>query len=155
MFGGGAIGGVVNIITRKGGAVHAQATARRRRPGTGPVATNGAGRRGGLWGGAFERLPPTAIREFDESIGNKVTNDDYEAQAHAGFGWSDRATSSVRIDGRFGRDERGISRPYGSDPEGNFVGLDTVSRGINHRRGFAGSGPSVTRGGFVTRVQFS
>jgi hypothetical protein len=70
-----------------------------------------------------------------------VSNDDYTRTVGSfSMGWSDRVTRSVRVDARFTSDERGNPGPYGSDPEGNYGGLDTISRGINHSRGVAGVG---------------
>ena len=142
VFGAGAIGGVINIITRKGGPVRFDGLMEAGGQGTAKflAATNGSSG-AWSWGAGIERLTSDGDTSFRESIGTNVTNDDYErVVGTVGLGWSDRATRSVRIDGRFGRDERGFPGPYGSDPAGNFFGLDTISRGINKPRGIAASG---------------
>ena len=142
VFGAGAIGGVVNIVTRKGGAPRFDGLMEAGGQGTTKflAATNG-GSGAWSWGAGIERLASDGDTSFRSNIGTNVTNDDYErVVGTVGLGWSDRATRSVHVDGRFGRDERGFPGPYGSDPAGNFFGLDTISRGINEPRGIAASG---------------
>jgi outer membrane cobalamin receptor len=142
VFGAGAIGGVVNIITRKGGPVRFDGLMEAGGQGTSKflAATNGSSGAWN-WGAGIERLASDGDTSFRESIGTNVTNDDYErVVGTVGLGWSDRATRSFHIDGRFGRDDRGNPGAYGSDPAGNFFGLDTVSRSINKPRGIAASG---------------
>jgi outer membrane cobalamin receptor len=141
LFGSGAIGGVVNIITRKSGPSHFDGLMEAGGQGTAKfvAATNGS-HGAWSWGGAIERLSSDGDTSFRSSIGGNVSNDDYErVVGTAGMVWSDRATRRVRVDTRFGRDERGNPGPYGSDPAGTFFGLDTVSRSINKPRGVAAS----------------
>jgi outer membrane cobalamin receptor len=142
LFGGGAIGGVVNLTTVHGGPDRGQIVLEGGGMGFGRVAMSGAGSFKQLtWGGLFERAQSDGDTSVRESIGGPVSNDDYTRTAGSfSLGWSDRTTRSVRVDARFTGDERGVPGPYGSDPEGNYSGLDTVSRGINHSRGVAGVG---------------
>jgi outer membrane cobalamin receptor len=141
VFGSGAIGGVVNVITRKGGPTQATASAELGGQGASRLigAANG-GYRAWSWGASFERLSSDGDTSVRPSIGGPVSNDDYErVVGTAGIGWSDRATRRFRVDTRFGRDERGSPGPYGSDPFALYSGLDIVSRGTNRPRGVAAS----------------
>ena len=141
VYGSGAIGGVVNFITRQGGPPQAGGQAEIAGQGTSRVSAFTSGSRGAWqWGASFERLQSDGDTSVRSSIGGPVSNDDYErVVGTASFGWSDRATRRVRVDARVGRDERGNPGPYGSDPFGFYGGLDTISRGVNEPRGVAAS----------------
>jgi len=142
LFGGGAIGGVVSLSTLNGGPDRGQVLLEGGGMGFGRVAMTGAGSFSHLtWGGIFERAQTDGDTSVRDSIGGPVSNDDYTRTAGSfSMGWSDRVTRSVRVDARFTSDERGFPGPYGSDPEGLYSGIDTISRGINHSRGVAGVG---------------
>jgi len=141
IFGGGAIGGIVNVVTRAGGAPQLNVLAEGGSQATSRLIASTSGRQQSWsWGGSFERLASDGDTSYRASIGGPVSNDDYERLAGAAsLGWSDRATRRIRVDARFARDERGNPGPYGSDPFGLYGGLDTISRGINTGRGVAGS----------------
>jgi outer membrane cobalamin receptor len=141
VFGSGAIGGVVNVITRSGGPTEGGALFEVSGQGTNRFVGSANGGHGPWsWGGGFEYMKSDGDTSFRESIGTNVSNDDYERIIGNGtFGWSDRATRSIRVDARVGRDERGNPGPYGSDPFGLYSGLDTISRSINEPRGVATS----------------
>jgi outer membrane receptor protein involved in Fe transport len=131
LYGAGAIGGIVGVITRNGGPLRGDVSfaggsnddrPRQRRARTTP------GRR-------RDRLDPRGGDARVRIGRRRGSNDDYERLAGSGsVGWSDRADRRVRVDVRLGRDERGNPGPYGSDPLGLYGGLDTVSRGINNTR---------------------
>ena len=141
VFGSGAIGGVVNVITRKAGPPQAHLSAELSGQGTARLTASTNGAKGAWsWGAAFERLASDGDTTVRASIGGPVSNDDYERLVGtASLGWSDRATRRFRVDARAGRDDRGNPGPYGSDPFGRYGGLDTISRGINEPRGVAAS----------------
>jgi outer membrane cobalamin receptor len=146
LYGADAIGGVVHVITRNGGPLRGDVSFAGGGYGTAIGRASAAGSRGAWsWGGAIDWTSSDGdTREF-ASAGGAVSNDDYERLAGSGsVSWSDRSTRRVRIDARFGRDERGNPGPYGSDPLGLYGGLDTVSRGVNHTRGI---GAHVSLGG--------
>ena len=157
LFGGGAIGGVVNLTTVHGGPDRGQVILEGGGMGYGRVAMSGAGSYRQLtWGGLFERLQSDGDTSFRDSIGGPVSNDDYTRTVGSfSAGWSDRVTRSVRVDARFTSDERGVPGPYGSDPDGNYGGLDTVSRGLNRSRGVAGTGTFGDPASLRHRVQAS
>jgi outer membrane cobalamin receptor len=141
VLGSGAIGGVVNVISRTGGPLQANGLFEGGSQDMSRLTAGASGsRQAWSWGASFERLASDGDTSYRESIGGPVSNDDYERLAGtASLGWSDRATRRVRVNARFGRDERGNPGPYGSDPYGLYPGLDTVSRGINHPRDVGGS----------------
>ena len=142
VFGSGAIGGVVNVITQKGGPPQAHVLVEVGGQGTTrfPASTNGASRR--VVVGRGVRAARLRRRHVLSRVDRRpnVSNDDYErVVGTAGLGWSDRATRRVRVDTRFGRDERGNPGPYGSDPSGAISGWTPISRGINEPRGVVAS----------------
>ncbi len=141
LFGSGAIGGVVSVITRKGGPLRLDGLMEGGSQGTSKfLAATSGGAGAWSWGAGIERLTSDGDTTFRSTVGRHVSNDDYErVVGTAGVAWSDRATRRFRVDTRFGRDERGFPGPYGSDPAGLFFGLDTVSRGVNRPRGVAAS----------------
>jgi len=141
VFGSGAVGGVINLISTRGGPLQERALVEFGQQGTSRVDLAASGSSGHFsWGGSFERLASDGDTTFRTSINQNVSNDDYERLIGTGsFGWSDRATRRLRVDARFGRDERGNPGPYGTDPFGLYGGLNTVARGTNHPRGVIGS----------------
>ena len=141
VFGSGAIGGVVNVITKTGGPLAATFLAEGGSQATYRVTGAASGsHHSWSWGGSFERLATDGDTSFRESINGPVSNDDYQRLAFAGsLGWSDRATRQFRLNARFTHDERGNPGPYGSDPFGFYGGLDTISRGTNTGRAVGGS----------------
>jgi outer membrane receptor protein involved in Fe transport len=141
VFGSGAIGGVVNIITRSGGAPAIGGLAEIAGQGTSRLLAHTNGSHGAwFWGASFERLVSDGDTRTFPSIGGQVSNDDYERLAGTvGGGWSDRASRRFRVDAFFDRNERGNPGPYGSDPFGLYGGLDTISRGTNRPRGVSAS----------------
>jgi outer membrane cobalamin receptor len=133
LYGSGAIGGVVQVITRQGGARRASFSLERGGSGT-TRATGGASGSMGLWrfGGAIDWLKTDGDRRVFPSIGRAVANDDYERTNTSGsIGWGDKVWKSVRADFRVDRNERGYPGAYGSNPIGAYSGLDLVSRGRN------------------------
>ena len=141
LFGSGAIGGIVHVVTRKGGPPRVGASAEVGQQGTTRLWTDTSGAHGAWsWGAAFERFASDGDTSFRESIGARVTNDDYQrANGSAGLGWSDSPARRIRVDVHAGRNERGHPGPYGSDPFDLYSQIET-SRGVNKPRGLAASG---------------
>lgn len=131
--GDGAIGGVVEIVTRQGGPFRADGTFEtggyRTRHASGSASgSHGAWR----WGTAIDWLSTRGDTRTFASAGGPVSNADYRRVAEsASLGWSDRPGRRLRIDLRSGHNERGVPGPYGSDPLGLYSGIDRISRGIN------------------------
>ncbi len=136
IYGGGAIGAVVQIVTRRGGAPAADASIEAGGLGTTRVTASTSGSAGAWqWGVAGERLASDGFTGLAPANGRRVSNDDYDGRhVSASGGW--QSANGATIDGvvRVERTERGFPGPYGSDPAGLFPGVDTISRGRNDRR---------------------
>lgn len=141
LYGGGAIGAIVHIITQHGGPLRAAGSFESGGNAThrGTAAFAGS-RQAWRWGLSFDGL----TTEGDTRLlanGTRVANDDYERATTAGsLGWSDDRGRHVRVDARSGRTERGFPGPFGSDPAGRYDGVDLISRGVTHFTSVAGSG---------------
>ena len=134
LFGSNAIGAVVRIVTRRGGAPGAQFTAEGGGYGTSRLSGSTAGSRGRFeWGGLFEQLLTDGRSGDRSAAGEEILNDDYERRTGGlSAGWRDGSTTlSGHV--RHPEDERGVPGPFGSNPIGAFGGIDAVSRGDNRR----------------------
>lgn len=136
IFGADAIGGVVQVITRQGGAPTASAeletgsrdTRRFRASTTGTVRTL-------RWQAGAEHFDDAGFTGEAPANGERVTNDDARARhAWLGGGWHGPRGTDVQGTFRYVDTERGAPGPYGSDPAGRFFGVDRVSRGTTERR---------------------
>lgn len=134
LYGSGAIGGIVHVISANGGRPRASATFEGGAYGRRASTVSGAASHGSWsFGGGFDWLDSAGDARTFASIGGPVSNDDYTRMSGAGsVAWSDMPSRRVRLDVRGGRNERGFPGAYGSDPDGLYGGLDTVSRGVNH-----------------------
>jgi outer membrane cobalamin receptor len=157
LYGSGAIGGIVHIISANGGrpraAVSVEGGGYGMRAGTLTASTSS-----GAWsfGGGGDWLTSDGDSRMFDSVGGQVSNDDYRRlSGSASVAWSDSAFRRVRLDVRAGRNERGFPGAYGSDPDGLFGGLDTISRGENTHRSVALTATSRSRGRLDHRVQVS
>ena len=135
LYGSNAIGSVIRIITRRGGAPDASALVEGGSFGTARLAAATSGEiRGWSWGAAAERMTSDNFNGERTSTGAIVANDDFDEHVISGAGgWRHTSGASVRGDVRFSHDERGFPGPFGSDPGGTYDGIDTVSRGGNDR----------------------
>lgn len=157
LYGSGAIGGIVQMITANGGRPRVSATFEGGGYGT-QASTASASGSHGAWsfGGGFDWLNSDGETGTFESVGGPISNDDYERVSGSGsLAWSDNPARRVRVDVRGGRFERGYPGAYGSDPEGLYGGLDTISRGKNNNVSVGVSG--VFRSGATVdhRVQMT
>jgi len=139
LFGGGAIGGVVHLVSRHGGPTLVSASAE---SGSARISTLSASASGTTsrwtWSAAADRQASGGDRRSYPELGGRIDNDDYSRwNASAGLGWSGSPDRRVRVDVRHGRNERGFPGPYGSDPAGLFAGPDRVSRGTNRATGLS------------------
>jgi outer membrane cobalamin receptor len=156
LYGDGAIGGIVQILTRRGGPMSGQAFVE----GGGYGTTDGSasfsgGKHAWSWGGAVDWLNTDGDTRVFPSIGGPVSNDDYQRVDGSGtLAWSDRPDRQFRVTARGGRNELGEPGPYGSDPLGLYSGLDTVSRSHNDTRGL-GTAASFNGLGLHHDVQFN
>jgi outer membrane cobalamin receptor len=136
LFGSDAIGSVIQIVTRRGGPPHADALVEGGSQGTSRT-TIGASGSSGAWsfGGGAEHTRSDGFTGIAPADGEVVKNDDYHLSHVSGtLGWQRQNGPDVLVSGNVGRDERGFPGPFGSNPAGNFPGVDTVSRGVNDTR---------------------
>ena len=133
LYGSGAIGGLVQIITKQGGPARGEAYVNGGGYGTWESGASAAGSSGAWrWGAAIDGLSTDGDTRFRDNLGTQVSNNDYSRiNGSGGIGWSDRPNRSIRVDVRGGRNEGGFPGPYGSDPMHRYGGLDTIARGTN------------------------
>ncbi len=135
LHGSDAIGGVVQIITAKGGPLTVNASGelggREARTGRASVRT-GAGGWYGAASAAYDREDGFTGGAAD---GTPVTNDDGRVTQLSGtLGWRHATGADLAGSLQFVETERGSPGPYGSNPAGNFGGVDRASRGLTRRR---------------------
>lgn len=132
IFGSDAIGGVVQIVTRRGGRPAVTGLIEGGSQGTvrTTVSTNGSSG-AWTWGGGAER---SASDGYDgrAADGAQVTNDDDRlARVTGTLGWRGTGGADVMVSANYRQDERGYPGPFGADPSGFYSGIDRVSRGTN------------------------
>jgi outer membrane cobalamin receptor len=139
IYGGGAIGAVVQIVTRHGGAPRVEASTEAGAFRTWRATLATAGERAGWgWGFAAERLASDGFEGTAAATGERVSNDDYRASHVTVSGsWAGPRRTEIRTNLRVEANERGFPGPFGSDPAGTFGGVDRVSRGENTTRTYA------------------
>ena len=133
VFGSDAIGGVVQMRSKVGGRPAASGLIEAGGYGTTRLAVGTTGSRGAVdWGISVERTGSDGWTDEAPATTDRVTNDDYRASTVAlAANWRAGGRSTLRVDGRFGTNERGNPGPFGSNPIGAFPGIDRVSRGTN------------------------
>ena len=139
LYGSDAIGTVVQIITYRSGPPRTSGRVEGGGFGTTRAAGSVTGSQGPWsWSAAGERLATDGFTGVAPSIGERVTNDDYQRNdASFSFGWDGGRNILIRGFGRLSSFERGFPGPFGSDPLGNVAAIDTVSRGKNDVRLFS------------------
>ena len=135
LYGSNAIGSVVRIVTRQGGAPDASASFEGGGFDTLRLTAGTSGAVGEWhWSGSTERLTTDNFNGQRTASGSIVENDDYErSSGQAAGGWRHGGGAAVRGSVRYSTDERGSPGPFGSDPGGTYGGIDTISRGVNDR----------------------
>jgi outer membrane cobalamin receptor len=136
LYGSDAIGGVVQIITRRGGRPSASGRVEAGSRHTRRVAAATTGELGAwAWQAGGDYFADDGYTGVAPSSGETVTNDDAEErQAWVGGGY--RSTRGTDISGvfRYVDTDRGAPGAYGSDPAGRFFGVDRIARGETARR---------------------
>ena len=156
LYGGGAIGAIVHVITQHGRPTRASGSFETGSNGTYRATASTAGSRNAWrWGLSFDGLSTDGDSRVFPGSGGPVANDEYQRASGAGsLGWSDNPGRQVRIDVRSGRSERGFPGPYGSDPLDRYEGIDLISRGVTQFSSAAGMGTfrtaKITHRGHVT-----
>ncbi len=136
LYGSDAIGAVVHIVTRHGGPAHTEGVIEGGSFGTTRLALASSGSTGPWsWGTAVEQLNTDGFTGTAPATGEIVTNDDYRRRdLSLSGGWRGERGTHLRGDVRLGSYERGFPGPFGSNPVGNFTGVDRISRGENDTR---------------------
>jgi len=132
LFGSNAIGAVVRVVTRRGGAPAASATLEAGGYGTNRIAGATSGGSGSFeWGASGERLVTDGYNGRRTASGLIVENDDYtRASGAVTAGWRGQRTA-LRAQVTHAVDERGTPGPFGTNPIGAYTGIDAISRGEN------------------------
>lgn len=140
LYGADAIGGVVQIVTRRGGRPRVDAVLEGGSQATARTAVSAAGSSGAwTFGGGAEYRRSDGFTGTAPATGEPVTNDDDRVTHTSGtIGWQRAGGPDVLVTANIGEDERGFPGPYGSDPIGAFTGVDRVSRGTNDTRQIGG-----------------
>ena len=139
LFGADAIGGVIQIITRSGGAPTARGQvefgSRDMRRVDGSTSGEIGGWRWSAGGDHYEDEGFTGLANNGETVSN---DDVEEAQGAASLGWRHpRSGADVQGSFRHVETERGAPGPYGSDPAGRFGGVNRVARNLTDRDAWA------------------
>ncbi|MGD9902642.1 MAG: TonB-dependent receptor [Vicinamibacterales bacterium] len=139
LYGSDAIGGVVQVVTPRGGPavvdalVEAGGRDARRASGT---ARGTVGR----WYGATsaQHMRDDGFTGVAPADGTTVTNDDSRiTDVSAGLGWRGDGGSDLFATARYVDGDRGSPGPFGSNPAGNFAGVDRTARSLTVQRSAA------------------
>jgi outer membrane cobalamin receptor len=132
IFGSDALGGVVQVITKRDGPPRAGGLIEGGSQGTFRATADTAGSNGTWsWGGGVERADSdgfTGTAANGETVSN---DDDMLARVTGSLGWRKPGGADVLVSANYGHDERGYPGPFGSDPAGFYSGVNSVSRGTN------------------------
>lgn len=133
VFGADAIGGVVQVRTALGGPPMAAASYEAGGFGTSRAAAGTTGTMGAFaWGAHVERLSSDGWTDAAPGTAAPVSNDDFEGTtASLAASWTNARGTTVRLTGRAATSERGNPGPFGSNPIGAFLGVNTIARGTN------------------------
>jgi vitamin B12 transporter len=144
LYGSDAIGGVIQIVTNRSGAAMASGfvEAGGRESRNGALSARG-GTRGLSAGVTLSRQQDGGFTGTAEADGTPVSNDDGElSQVSAQLTWRGASGTEVGTSLTYVDSDRGSPGPFGSNPVGNFFGVDRVARSVSWRR---------TAGGYVTQ----
>lgn len=135
LFGSEAIGAVIQIITKRGGAPRIDGVIEGGSQGTARLSLGASGSNGAwAWGLGSEHAQSDGFTGTS-ARGERVTNDDYtRAQVTGTVGFARPNGTELTVTGAIASDERGFPGPYGADPIGAFPGVDAISRGNNDTR---------------------
>ena len=139
VFGSDAIGGVVRVVTRRGGRPRLDGLVEGGGLGTIRSALGAAGTAGTwTWGAGAEKTRSDGYTGAAAN-GERVSNDDYDLSHVSGTLGRQRPNGAdFFVAAHLSRDERGFPGPFGSDPIGVFGGVDRISRGVNNTRQVGG-----------------
>ena len=140
IYGSDAIGGVVQVVTRHGGPPSVRASLEGGGRGAMQAAVTTTGSLGGWsWNVGADRYADDGFTGVAPADGSVVSNDDAEQQqANGTLGWRGDAGTDVRATVRYVTTDRGVPGPFGSNPAGNFSGVDRTARNETERLSFGG-----------------
>jgi outer membrane cobalamin receptor len=155
LFGADAIGGVIQIVSRHGGAPRLEGSLEGGYRGTNRLSLSTAGTRNRWsWHGSADRHASDGDTGIAPATGERVANDDWlRRHASAAAGWQPTQAATLRATGRFSEGERGAPGPYGSNPVGNFEGVDLIARGRSDDRQLGFTADHPWAGGLGTRAR--
>ena len=136
VFGADAIGGVVHLTTKHGGAPSATASLEGGGQGTWRAVAAARGS-AGRWsfGAGGEHNRSDGFTGIAPATGEVVSNDDWrQVAANVHVEWTRSAATAIRADARYLDGERGSPGPYGSNPIGAYDRVDRISRGADTHR---------------------
>jgi outer membrane cobalamin receptor len=135
VFGSDAVGGVVRVVTRRGGRSRLEGLVEGGALGTVRSTVGSSGSAGTwTWGAGAEKTRSDGFTGAAAN-GERVSNDDYDLSHVSGTLGRQRPNGSdFFVGAHLSRDERGFPGPFGSDPIGVFGGVDRISRGVNNTR---------------------
>ncbi len=139
LYGSDAIGGVVQVVTPRGGPSVADGLAE--------VGGRDARRASGMVRGSFGAWQGAASAQHmrDEGFtgtapadGTAVTNDDSRiTDVSLGLGWRGQGGTDLFGTVRYVDSDRGSPGPFGTNPVGNFGGVDRIARSLTTQRSAA------------------
>ena len=133
IFGSDALGGVVQVITKRDGPPRVGGLIEGGSQGTFRATADTAGSNGDVELGRRRRSAPTAtaLPARPPTARRCRTTTTCSARATGSLGWRKPGGADVLVSANYGHDERGYPGPFGSDPAGFYSGVDRVSRGTN------------------------
>lgn len=139
LYGSDAIGGVVQILTPRGGPIvgtaFAEAGGREARNGAASLRGSAGPWRGGA---SFSHQREAGFTGIAAADGSRVSNDDSRlSQGGLNVGWLTARGQELTAALQFVETDRGSPGPFGSNPAGNFGGVDRVARSLTTRRTLA------------------
>ena len=139
LYGSDAIGGVVQVVTPRGGPAVLDALAEAGGRDTRRAAATMRGSRG-AWQGAVsaQHMRDEGFTGTAAADGSVVSNDDSRlSDVSLGVGWRADSGTDLFATVRYVDSDRGAPGPYGSNPAGNFSGVDRIARSLTQQRSAA------------------
>lgn len=135
LYGSEAIGAVVQVITKRGGAPQFDATLEGGSQATWRTTADTRASHGPWsWGFGAERAQSTGFNGASAG-GEEIGNDDYRRSLATGtLSYQRPRGVDATLSAGIARDDRGFPGPWGTNPIGVFPGIDLVSRGSNDTR---------------------
>jgi outer membrane cobalamin receptor len=136
LFGADAIGGVVQVVTRRGGSPRIEGAVEGGSFGTARVSAGTSGSFGPWsWGASGERTSSAGFTGIAPATGERVSNDDFvSSTGTATAGWHAAGGGDLRVSAQYTSGDGGFPGPFGSNPIGAYTTIDRLSRGVTRTR---------------------